>query len=148
VYREGSASREQGGLDSMGRAQPRWLAQPVMVTQRTSANSGEMRAHGGELWQVWARRARARKRARGGRESSGRGRRSAGARSAFIGRERERHRGEERSVITTPLMAINGGLHYGEEMGREKEVAAVSGAWEAEGTRAGSSRGAGRRQGG
>jgi hypothetical protein len=32
-------------------------------------------------------------------------------------------------------MAINGGLHYGEEMGREKEeAAAISGAREAKGT--------------
>jgi hypothetical protein len=76
-----------------------------------------------------------RKRARGGRESSGKGGRGAGARSVFIGRERERRQGEERSVITTPLMAINGGLHYGEEMGREKEeAAAISGAREAKGT--------------
>jgi hypothetical protein len=73
-----------------------------------------------------------------------RGEKGVGARSAFIGRERERRRGEERSTITTALMVINGGLHYGEEMGREKvEVAAVSGAWEAEGTRASSARGAG-----
>jgi hypothetical protein len=43
-------------------------------------------------------------------------------------------RERKRSVITTPLMAINGGLHYGEEMGREKEeVAVVSDAGEAEG---------------
>jgi hypothetical protein len=48
-----------------------------------------------------------------------------------------------------PLMAINGGLHYGEEMGRDKEeVAAVSGAGEAERTRPGSTRGASRRLGG
>jgi hypothetical protein len=50
----------------------------------------------------------------------------------------------KRSAITTPLMAINGGLHYGEEMGREKEeVAAVSSAGIVEGTRAGSARGTG-----
>ena len=42
----------------------------------------------------------------------------------------------KRLAITTPFMAINGGLHYGEEMGREKEeVTAVSGAGEDEGTR-------------
>jgi hypothetical protein len=46
-------------------------------------------------------------------------------------------------------MAINGGLHYGKEMGREEEeVAAVSGAGEAEETRAGSGKGEGRRPGG
>jgi hypothetical protein len=56
---------------------------------------------------------------------------------------------EEPPVNTTPLMAINGGLHYGEEMGREKEeVAAVSVAGEAEGTWANSGRGAGRCTGG
>jgi hypothetical protein len=30
-------------------------------------------------------------------------------------------RERKRTAITTPLMAINGGLHNGEEMGREKE---------------------------
>jgi hypothetical protein len=50
----------------------------------------------------------------------------------------------KRLAITTPFMAINGGLHYGEEMGREKEeVTAVLGAGEAEGTRASTARGTG-----
>jgi hypothetical protein len=56
---------------------------------------------------------------------------------------------EEPPVITTPLMAIIGGLHYGEEMGRGKEeVVAVSVAGEAKGTRASSGRGTGRCTGG
>jgi hypothetical protein len=95
------------------------------------------------------RHARGRERKEGERESSGRGGRGAGARSVFIGRERERHRGEQPPVITTPLMAINGDLHYWEEMGREKEeVAAVLGAGEDEGTQASSGRGTGQCPGG
>jgi hypothetical protein len=113
-----------------------------------AADGGQVRRGAGARWRaptgLGTASASEEESTRRGREL-GHGRERSRGSIGFIGRERERRRGEERSVITTPLMAINGGLHYGKELGRDKEeVAAVSGAGEDEGTRASLGRGAGR----
>jgi hypothetical protein len=53
---------------------------------------------------------------------------SSGSADPFIERGGMEEAPRERKwpAITTPLMAINGGLHYGEEMEREKEEVATT----------------------